>query len=85
MNKSELCGWVGIALIHGSTVPTLVSVAMGWSNDLPPISMVLLVWVGLVLFLVQAVNAKNTLYIVANGTGFVFQTITLLFCLTSNV
>ena len=26
----ELCGWMGMVLIHGATAPTSISVLMGW-------------------------------------------------------
>ena len=74
---SEIGGWIGMILIHGATVPTTMSVVLGYSSDLPPLSMVLLVWSGLFLFLLRAVVAKDTLYIVSNGIGFFFNTILL--------
>ena len=43
-----------MVLIHGATIPTSVSVIMGWSSDLPPLDMVLLIWSGLFLFFIRA-------------------------------
>ena len=74
---SEIGGWIGMIMIHGATVPTTMSVILGYSSDLPPLSMVLLVWSGLFLFLLRAVVAKDTLYIVSNTIGFFFNTILL--------
>ena len=74
---SEIGGWIGMILIHGATVPTTMSVILGYSSDLPPLSMVLLVWSGLFLFLLRAIVAKDTLYIVSNTIGFFFNTILL--------
>ena len=74
---SEIGGWIGMILIHGATVPTTMSVILGYSSELPPLSMVLLVWSGLFLFLLRAVVAKDTLYIVSNVIGFFFNTILL--------
>ena len=74
---SEIGGWIGMILIHGATVPTTMSVILGYSSELPPLSMVLLVWSGLFLFLLRAVVAKDTLYIVSNTIGFFFNTILL--------
>ena len=34
----EICGWVGMILIHGATAPTSISVLMGWSTNLPPLN-----------------------------------------------
>ena len=72
---SEIGGWIGMILIHGATVPTTMSVILGYSSELPPLSMVLLVWSGLFLFLLRAVVAKDTLYIVSNAIGIFFNTI----------
>ena len=74
---SEIGGWIGMILIHGATVPTTMSVILGYSSELPPLNMVLLVWSGLFLFLLRAIVAKDTLYIVSNTIGFFFNTILL--------
>ena len=74
---SEIGGWIGMILIHGATVPTTLSVILGYSSELPPLSMVLLVWSGLFLFLLRAIVARDTLYIVSNTIGFFFNTILL--------
>ena len=74
---SEFGGWIGMILIHGATIPTTMSVILGYSSDLPPLSMVLLVWSGLFLFLLRAIVVRDTLYIVSNAIGFFFNTILL--------
>tara|TARA_B100000085_G_C18420349_1_gene462411 strand:+ start:523 stop:789 length:267 start_codon:yes stop_codon:yes gene_type:complete len=74
---SEFGGWIGMILIHGATIPTTMSVILGYSSELPPLSMVLLVWTGLFLFLLRAIVVKDTLYIVSNAIGFFFNTILL--------
>ena len=74
---SEIGGWIGMILIHGATVPTTMSVILGYSSELPPLNMVLLVWSGLFLFLLRAIVARDTLYIVSNTIGFFFNTILL--------
>jgi hypothetical protein len=74
---ANLSGWVGMILIHGATLPTTLSVILGYSTVLPPLSMVLLIWSGLFLFLVSAIANKNMLYIVSNSIGFVFQSVLL--------
>ena len=74
---SEACGWIGMILIHGATAPTSVSVLMGWSTDLPPLNFILLVWLGLFLFLIRAIYAKDTLYIVSNAIGFSLNSLLL--------
>ena len=70
-------GWIGMLLIHGATLPTTLGVILGYSDKVPPISMVLLVWSGLMLFLFRAIVNKDTLYIVSNAVGFFFNSILL--------
>ena len=74
---SEFAGWVGMVLIHSATIPTTLGIILGYTEGLPPISMVLLVWIGLFLFLVRAIGNNDKLYIISNAIGFVFNTILL--------
>ena len=76
-NIPEICGWVGMILIHGATAPTSISVLMGWSTNLPPLNFILLVWLGLFLFLVRAIYANDMLYIVSNAIGFALNSLLL--------
>ena len=77
MRAAEVGGWVGMCLIHGATIPVTVANIMGWSDNLPPLSMVLLVWAGLALFLWRAIDRKDFLYIVSNAVGFVLNSVLL--------
>ena len=70
-----ISGWVGMILIHGATLPTTLGVILGYSDKVPPVSMVILVWTGLMLFLFRAIVQKDTLYIVSNALGFFFNSI----------
>lgn len=74
---SEMCGWIGMVLIHAATLPTSLGVILGYTDRLPPVSMVLMVWSGLFLFLIRAIGRKDTLYIISNAVGFFFNTILL--------
>ena len=74
---AEIGGWLGMVLIHGATIPTSVSVIMGWSSDLPPIDMVLLIWSGLFLFFIRALARFDWLYLVSNAVGFMLQSMLL--------
>jgi len=73
----EVCGWIGLVLIHGSTVPITLAALAGKAVLLPPISMVLLIWSGLFLFFVRSAIQKDRLYMVSNGIGFFLQSIVL--------
>jgi hypothetical protein len=77
MPAPELGGWAGMLLIHGATIPTTVGNILGYSNSLPPLSMVLLVWAGLALFLWRAIANRDFLYTVSNAVGFVLNSVLL--------
>jgi len=46
---------------------------------LPPLSMVVLIWSGLLLFFIRSAIMKDKLYMLSNGIGFFFQSIMLAF------
>lgn len=77
MSPPEIGGWAGMCLIHGATLPVTLGVIMGYSSALPPLSMVLLVWLGLALFLWRAIAQKDMLYIVSNAIGFALNSVLL--------
>jgi uncharacterized protein with PQ loop repeat len=74
---TEACGWLGMVLIHGATLPPTLKVILGYATTLPPIEMILLVWSGLFLFLIRAVANNDKLYILSNAIGFFFNSILL--------
>jgi hypothetical protein len=76
--NAEIGGYLGMASIHGATLPVSVSVIMGWSDKLPPLSMVLLVWIGLILFFVRALVRFDWLYLISNGIGLIANSILLI-------
>lgn len=77
MAPAEIGGWIGMALIHSNTMPTLLAVIFGYAAIMPPLSMVLLTWSGLGLFLWRAVYQRDVLYMVSNGIGFSLNSILL--------
>ena len=77
LSLSELAGWAGMVLIHSATLPATIGNIMGWSDQLPPVSMVLLVWAGLALFLWRAFARNDMLYIVSNAVGFILNSLLL--------
>lgn len=74
---SEACGWLGMVLIHAATLPTSLGVILGHTATLPPLSMVLMVWGGLFLFLIRALGRNDRLYIISNAVGFFFNSVLL--------
>lgn len=77
---SGVVGWVGMVLLQGSTLPTLYAAITGTAH-LPPLSLTALTWVGLSLYLYNAIAQRNTLYIVGNTIGLTLNSILLGFIL----
>jgi hypothetical protein len=76
--RAEIGGYLGMAAIHGATLPTSIGVIMGWTQHLPPLSMVLLVWIGLILFFIRALVRFDWLYLISNGIGLIANSILLI-------
>ena len=70
--SAETLGWI---LVHLATIPTLVAVLTGLTEKLPPVDIVVLMWLGLFMFFVRSVIAKDILNIVTIGFGFFVQAI----------
>jgi uncharacterized protein with PQ loop repeat len=75
---SEFAGWLGMILIHSATLPVTLGIILGYSDTVPPASMILLVWTGLFLFLIRAIAQNDKLYIVSNAIGFFFNSVLLI-------
>lgn len=76
MKKVEnICGWSGMLFVQSATLPVTYNILMGNNTSLPPISMVILIWVGLILYLIRAVLQKDVVHITSNFVGFISQSI----------
>ena len=73
--SAETLGWVGVILVHLATIPTMVAVLTGLTEKLPPVDMVVLMWLGLFMFFVRSVIAKDLLNIITIGFGFFVQAV----------
>jgi hypothetical protein len=71
--SADTLGWLGVILIHLSTIPTLLAILTGLTEKTPPVDLVLFAWTGLFLFFVKAAISKDILNIVTIGLGFVIQ------------
>jgi len=73
--SAETLGWIGVILVHLATIPTLVAVLTGLTEKLPPVDIVVLMWLGLFMFFIRSVIAKDLLNIVTIGFGLFVQAI----------
>lgn len=71
--SSDTFGWLAALVLHGSTIPSLLAIMAGLTDRMPPVDLVLLVWVGLGLMFVKAAVQKDMLNLVTIGLGFMLQ------------
>lgn len=84
---SELCGYIGMVLVHAATLPTTILALVNGhaSVDLPPFNMILILDIGLILFFIRAAAERDILYMLSNGVGVFFQTIMLGIIVYANI
>jgi hypothetical protein len=71
--SADTLGWLAVILIHCATIPTLLALLTGLSDNVPNLDIVLFMWAGLVLLFVRSVVLKDTLNIITIGAGFIVQ------------
>ncbi len=77
-HKTEILGWAGVALLQGATLPSMIGRVFGGAESaLPPLSMVLMVWIGLLLYLARAIYQRDMVYITSNAIGVFLNTVLL--------
>lgn len=70
---AETLAWLAVVLIHAATIPTLLAVLTGLSDNMPTVDMVLLTWAGLASLFAQACVQRNMLQIITISVGFMMQ------------
>ena len=73
--SAHTLGLLAIVLAHFSSVPTLMAVLLGHSDKLPPVDLMLFVWVSLVAVFFKSLIEKNSLYVATIAIGFAAQTV----------
>lgn len=73
--SSHTLGWMSIILLHLASIPTLVSVLLEKSDKLPPVDIMLFIWVALITMFFRSLIDRNSLYSATICVGFVTQTV----------
>jgi hypothetical protein len=73
--SAETLEWLAVILIHSATIPTLVALMTGLSDNVPNLDSVMFMWAGLVLLFFRAVVLRNLLNIITIGLGFITQAV----------
>lgn len=71
--SADTLGWLAIILIHVSTIPTLLALLTGLSDNVPNLDIVLFMWAGLALLFFRSVVLRDLLNIITIGVGFIVQ------------
>ena len=71
--SAETLGWIAVIIIHAATIPSLLALMTGLSDDMPGVDVVLFVWTGLILLFIRSVVLKDVLNTVTIGVGFMLQ------------
>ena len=71
--KQDIFGYIGLILIHSSTFPTIISAIVGNDSNLPPLSLILLIFFGLSFYMIDAIKKGLIVYIISNMIGIFSQ------------
>jgi hypothetical protein len=76
--SAETLGWLAILFVHGATIPALLALMAGITDNPPPVDIVLMIWAGLLLLFAKAAVQKDMLSIFTIGIGFVVQAVMMI-------
>jgi hypothetical protein len=73
--SADTLGWLAVILIHAATIPSLLALLTGLSDQTPTVDVVMFMWAGLCLLFGRAVVLKDSLNIITIGAGFIVQAV----------
>jgi hypothetical protein len=71
--SADTLGWLAAIALHAATIPTLLALLTGLTDNTPSVDVVMFLWLGLVFLFGRAVILRDLLNIVTIGLGFVIQ------------
>lgn len=69
----ETIHWMAVLCFHAATLPNLLGLMLGLTDNMPPIDFVLIVWAGLGLLFMKAIIERNRINLITIGIGFMAQ------------
>ena len=78
---AHMLGWLSILLLNCASIPTLLSVLLGHSDKLPPVDLMVFIWVALITLFFKSLIQRNYLNVATICLGFSAQTILMGFIL----
>jgi hypothetical protein len=76
--SSDTLGWVAVLFLHGATIPSLIALMSGITDNPPPVDVVLMLWTALILLFTKAAIQKDMLNMLTIGFGFVIQAVLMM-------
>lgn len=74
---ADSLAWFSILIFNAATIPTFIAVMSGHSQKMPPLDIVIMIWIGLLMYFIRSVILKDMLMTVTIGLGFAAQAIFL--------
>lgn len=74
---ADTFAWLCIVVLNCATIPSFLAMKAGITDKVPALDMVVLVWVGLLLYFVRSAILKDMLNVVTIGFGFAVQALLL--------
>jgi hypothetical protein len=71
--SADTMGWIAMIMLHMATIPTLLAILTGLTDNTPTLDVVFFLWAALALFYVKSVINKDTLITVTISVGFMLQ------------
>lgn len=64
---------MAILTLHSVTIPSLLAVMKGVTDKMPPVDLILLLWLGLTFLFAKSAIQRDLLVMITIGLGFVIQ------------
>ena len=66
---------MAVIVLHSVTLPSLLAVMQGVTDKMPPVDLILLLWLGLTFLFAKAAIQRDLLIMITVGAGFVLQAV----------
>lgn len=79
LNKptADTFAWLSMVVLNCATIPSFLAVKSGLTDKMPPLDLVIILWVGLLLYFIRSAILKDMIMVVTLGVGFALQSIAL--------
>ena len=68
--SADTIGWIAILCLHSVTIPSMIALMLGVTDNVPPVDMVIILWAALGLFFLKSIIKRDILNLITIGLGF---------------